>query len=315
MKQLKIIGVCVAAMYVFSVIGTTAAQAGEYGYCAKAAKIGKVYKGLWLNSACEPASAMASRKEVESGGTKNAYEWVSVVGMKLTTKNKTSTLESADGTITCKSSEVEEEITGWQTDTDSELFRECILGSTGGKCTGGELFNEKHELVPAPEGDIATFPLKTYLLDHGTIGRGGREPLEDEAWTEFFAEPGNPTGTGEHNRGDPLQAAFVCSPEVRIETSGTLSGNTTPVSKPGKKFATSFGPGEEEQDLIATVFDPYEVNAVPITVTVRGHGKLEGLPEKTEKKIELRECNEVGAVSENKGALTCEHEEEQPSTL
>jgi len=311
MKRIRIVGLCLVAAFAFSAMATSSALAGEYGKCVTVAKGVGGYHGKWLSKACEPnlvtkKSEKASESEVINGGKKNKYEWESAAGSKSTSTTKTATLSSAGGAITCKKSTDEGEITGWQTDTDVSLFKECTLSATGGKCTSF-VFNEAMEEIPtAPEGDIETFTLKTYLLDHGTKGHSGLEPIEGETWTEFLATPGNPTGIGAQNFGEPLQAQYVCAPGVVFQTSGTLSGKTTPVSKMIDKFVTKFGAGGE-QDLKTIAFEPGEVNTGPNVETTTGTSINVGLA-----KTEIRECNEVGATPEGKGAMECEHEEPQP---
>jgi len=305
MKRIGIVGLSLVAAFAFSAMAAASALAGEYGKCVTVHKEGKVYKGHWLDKTCELKEA--SEAEVENGGTKNKYNWVSAAGTKSTSSTKTATFSTASGAFTCKKSTDTGEITGWQTGTETILFKECGFSATGGKCTSF-VFGEKGEEIPtAPEGDIETFTLKTYLLDHGTKGHSGLEPIEGETWTELLAAPGNPVGIGAENFGEPLQAQYLCAPGVVFQTSATLSGVTTPVSKMIDKFTTKFGAGKGEQDLKTIGFEPGEVNTGPNVETTTGTSINVGAA-----KTEIRECNEVGAVKEAGKAITCEHEEAQP---
>jgi hypothetical protein len=302
MKRIRIVGLCLVAVFALSAMIASTASAGEYGVCAKVAKTGKVYKGKWIDKACEVTKASA--EEVEKGGKKNKYEWVSAAGDKATATTKTAVLSSAGGSITCKSSTATSEILGWQKGNNVSLFKECVLSVTGGKCTSFN-FNEKGEEIPtAGEGEIKTYTLDTGLLDHGTKGASGLEPKEGETWTEILADPGNPTGIGAENAGEHLQAQYVCAPGVVFQTSGTLSGKSTPVSKMESKFALEFKAGVEEQDLKTIGFEPAEVNLGPnvetVTASIANAGKV---------KTEIKECNEAGASNEGKGVFACEHEE------
>jgi len=304
MKRIRTVGLCLVAVFACSALAASSAMAGEYGKCVAVAKVGELYHGKWIDKACEVKKA--SEQEVAEGGKKNKYEWVSAAGTKFKSTSKLGTLSSAGGSITCRSSTAEGQVTGWQTGTETILFKECGFSATGGKCTSF-VFGEKGEEIPtAPEGDIETFTLKTYLLDHGTKGHSGLEPIEGETWTELLAAPGNPVGIGAENFGEPLQAQYVCAPGVVFQTSGTLSGKTTPVSKMIDKFVTKFGAGGE-QDLKTIAFEPGEVNTGPNVETTTGTSINVGLA-----KTEIRECNEVGATPEGKGAMECEHEEPQP---
>jgi len=301
MKRIRTVGLCLVAVFACSALAASSAMAGEYGKCVAVAKVGELYHGKWIDKACEVKKA--SEQEVAEGGKKNKYEWVSAAGTKFKSTSKLGTLSSAGGSITCRSSTAEGQVTGWQTGTETVLFKECLL-SDGSKCTSF-VFDEKgEEVLTAPQGDILTFALKTGLLDHGTKGASGLEPKEGETWTELLAEPGNPVGIGAENLGEPLQVQYVCSPGVVLQTSGTFSGVTAPVSKMYSKFETMFGVGKGEQDLKTIAFVPEEVNTGAnvdtVAVTAKNEGKV---------KTEIRECNEAGAVSEGKGVFECEHQE------
>ncbi len=286
MKRIGIVGLCLAAMFALSAMAASSAFAGEYGECVKAPKVGKPakYLGHYTNKEC---TKKATKAEEEVGKT-NKYNWQSAAGKTYTDSTKTAELKSAGGVIKCTASTSTGEITGWQSDTDNVTFTGCELSVTKGLC------NSEGE----PAGTIKTFALKTFLLDHGTKGLSGMEPKEGEVWTEITAEPGNPTGFGEQNYGEPLQAQYTCAPGVLFQTSGSLSSVTLPVNKMADKFTNEFGAGKGEQDLKTIAFEPGEVNTGPNTevtkATVENVGKA---------KTEIRACNEP----------ECEHEEEPPA--
>ncbi len=290
MRRIGIIGLCLAAAVALGALAASSAVAGEYGDCARATKVDKKYLGHYANKEC---TKHATTAEEEAGKT-NKYEWVSAAGTKYTDTTKTASWSSAGGGMTCASSTSSGEITGWMTGTDQILLKRCELNIIGPMCSS----------AGKGEEEIETFPLKTYLLDHGSKGASGLEPKEGEVWTEVLAEPGNPKGIGAENSDEPLDVEFLCTPGVLFEMSGTLSAVTTPVNKMDDKFTDVFGAGKGEQDLKTTAFEPGEVNTGPnietTTATLKYGAKT---------RIEIRACNEAGAVSEGKGVLACEHEE------
>lgn len=219
MKRIKIVGLCLTAVFAlvaFSAMAASSAYAGEYGVCVKS-KGGKYAEKNCLKLA--------------GGAKEEKYEWVSAAGEKSTTSTKVAKLESAGGVIECKKSKGTAEITGAKTDVESTTFEDCTLSVTKGKCTSVQ--------PGEPAGDITTFTLDTKLIDHGEKGLSGKEPAAGEVWDEF-------TGT-EENGG--VQAEYVCEPGVIFITKGSLSGVVTPVNAMESKSTTTFSATGGEQDL------------------------------------------------------------------
>jgi hypothetical protein len=148
MKRISMVGLCLVAAFAFSAMAVSSASASVvlhlYEECVKE-------KGAPLEKGCGKA------------GGKGGYKLVSAVGQKFTTKSKTGTLYSyipanekepwaggtVVGTVVCKKSKGEGEITSPMLSTSVITFEDCT--SEGKKCTGGG----------AATGDIKTNPLST----------------------------------------------------------------------------------------------------------------------------------------------------------
>jgi len=103
MKRIKIVGLCLTAVFAItalSAMAATSAYAGEYGVCKKTAKVGKFYVAHYIDKNCTKHATEAEEK----AGKTNKYEWESAAGEKSTTTTKTAVLSSAAGKITCKKS-------------------------------------------------------------------------------------------------------------------------------------------------------------------------------------------------------------------
>jgi hypothetical protein len=226
MKRIRMMGLALVAVFAFSAMVASAAQAGEYGTCVKTVKVNKKYTGNYTDANCTVVNA---KHEGE-------YEWAPTpVGshIKTTDTSTTATLKSALGSVVCKKSKSTGEITGPKTDTEIVTFETCETSKK--KCTS----------VQAGEkvGNITTYLLDTSLIDHGEKGLSGKEPVEGEVWTQFVSS--------EH---EPYQAQFTCVgvPGV-FEVSGSLSGvNTINVNKMSTTGTVTFTEKGGEQDLILT---------------------------------------------------------------
>jgi hypothetical protein len=225
MKRIKIVGLCLVAMFAMSALATTAAQAGEYGKCVKASPKNT---GAYSDKNCQTL--------VGSGGK---YEWVSGVSpaMSFTAKTKSAELVGAAGTISCKKSSTVGTIEGTKTNHEVVTFEGCeFKGAVTGEChSAGQ-----------GSGVIVTNKLETTLIDHGEKGPSGGEPKAGEVWDSFKAESGT------------VQAQYLCAAIVEIKTEGTLAGVFTSgsINVMAKKAEIEFNGklGEEpgtfgEQDL------------------------------------------------------------------
>jgi hypothetical protein len=227
MNRMKMMGLCLVAMFAFGAIIASAAQAGEFGNCVKS-KTGK-----YNNNIC-----------TTEGAGKTKYEWVSAAGEKSKDSTKSSVLSSELGTITSKKSKGTDEITGFKTDTATTEFEDVVLTATKGKCENLSKFEETGGKTPY-SGEVTSYN-HTELLDHGTKGPSGLEPAAGEVWDVFAPLEGSPVF--------PYDAYFICEPGVIFRTFDTVSGVVQKVNtKPGKSGETLFGKEKGEQDL-ATEF-------------------------------------------------------------
>ncbi len=245
MKRIRMVGLCLVAMFAFSAMVVSAAQAGQVGICATVARTHKVYKGEYIGKNC---LEKASNEEVETGGTANRYEWTSAAGHKYTAKGPTVHLRmpgTINAEVTCKSSTAEGEWTGPTTGVDTILFHGCKLSLTGGKCTSEGLSPGEIQ-TSALDVTLVTYPEtreqeklneETHVVESYPVG-----PAEERAWLEYSAAPGHP------------YAEFVCEPGVMVRTLGTLAGLVighvaSPFNAMRQMVQTSFGPGIGVQDL------------------------------------------------------------------
>ena len=211
MKRMKVLGLCLVAMFAFTALIASAAFAGdpEYQVCGKAAKEGKTELGHYSNKNCESASF------VEAGGQK--YERESVASAKkkgFKGKNSGAPHNNIvnpfgekkggptepgviEGTTTCSKEKVTGENTGPKTNTWSTVYGKCgaVVAKIPTEC------NTKG----AKKGEIKTDELESTLanLDKGPghkkvgirvkgKGPGGRlaqyECLEGGLNVEVFGE-------------------------------------------------------------------------------------------------------------------------------
>jgi len=158
MKRIRIVGLCLVAVFALSALAASSASAAfllhTYKECAKASKVGKTYVGKFTSKECTLAS------KVETGGK---YELVNPTGKEFTSKSKTSTLyvyipvgevEQLNGgpivgKVTCKTSSGKGSFKSEMLSESVITFKTCT--SEGKKCTS----------AGAPVGDIITFPLST----------------------------------------------------------------------------------------------------------------------------------------------------------
>jgi hypothetical protein len=287
MKSLRVMGLCVLATFAFSATVASTAQAGEAGICKKAERIDRRYSGRYLEKNCEEGASEAQIEE----GKKNKYEWTSAAGSKYKSSTKTTVLSSTAGEITCKASTDAGEWTGWQTDLDVITFEGCKLAIGLSRCAS----------EGQPAGTIETDLLDAYLINHGTKGPSGLEPKEGEAWVEYQSAE----GLGGY------VASFVCEPGVLFRIGGSLSGVITPVNARvnlmGKSFTTTFAEGRGEQDLVGEFSENGGETWDSTGPSVETAVSVAKGP-----KMEIKGCNEAGAVSEGEGAPPCEHEEALP---
>lgn len=253
MKRMKLVWLCVVAVFAFSAFAVATAQAGEFGKCIELKAEAKLYHGEYTGKGCEEATKV-SAEETAKGGKKNKYKWEAVKAgskIKYTSSGKSATLEGEAGDITCKKNTDEGEITGPKTDVDTVTFTECTLSVTKEACFSvGETHSSKG-------GTIKTYLDNTKLIDHGEKGLSGDEPASGEVWTEFFEEGETEGFTGKGH----FLAYFHClaeGSEIPFEVEGSVSGvnKAKDLNKMSTAGETVFSKTGGEQDLETTYFDP-----------------------------------------------------------
>jgi len=202
-----------------------------------------------------------------------------------------------------KKSSDEGEWTGTQYDIDHLVYTGCKLSLTGGGCNSVRWFPTGYSATEPP-GTINTLTLETYLIDHGTAGPLGPEPIVGEVWQNYqsteaaFGPPGRPATTWE---------VFECEPGIVFWVSGALSGVTTPVDLMTRKYTTTFESGQGAQALVFeyNLGGPYEAF---VGTGVDIEKAVEYIT--PEEKVEIRACDAGGAIG---GQEPCLPEEPPPS--
>jgi hypothetical protein len=111
LKRLRIIGLCLVAIFALSAVGASSAMAEhlEVGKCKSVAKTGK-----WEDSNCTKALAEGN------------FEWEALkANVPFTSTSGVKKLISGAGTIECKKDKNVGELTGTMTDTVQITFEEC----------------------------------------------------------------------------------------------------------------------------------------------------------------------------------------------
>jgi hypothetical protein len=239
MRRIKIMGLCLVAVFAFSAMGVSAAQAGEYGVCKIIPETKpKADLGQYATGKCENKGVGAERDwewwpgiTAHTGPAAGGYgSNVSLGYFNFTSTTGAAVLKSAAGNITCAKSTDIGKITGSKSDIDQVKFEECVLSATAGKCT----------TTGQTTGVIRTETLVTTLIDHGEKGLSGLEPALGEVWLQFSAKP---PGT--------FLANFVCEPGVIFRVKGSVSGiQTGDINVMSLTSTDTFGEGKGEQDLI-----------------------------------------------------------------
>jgi hypothetical protein len=215
MTRIRIVGLCLIAMFAISAVAASGASAftPERGTC-KAAKKGA---GEYLNSLCTEPGA--------KGGAKKEFVWVPQAKATAFTSTtgeatlKSFTPEGAElPAVTCTKSKGKGKALTSTTSESVVTFEGC--SSAGEKCTGG---------AKAKAGDIITFTLDGKL---GTISGG--------------------SGVGEAVGGagpGGLSAEFKCGAN-EIKTKGAVIGEVTPVDAKAAATATlKFVASGKEQEF------------------------------------------------------------------
>jgi hypothetical protein len=171
MRRIKIMGLCLVAVFAFSAIGVSAAQAGEYGVCKKIPETAaKADQGKWEDKNCTKAAVLPYSETVGHDGE---YEWfpgitahtasaaggygsnVSLGYFNFTDKTGTAVLSTPalGGKVTCTASTSTGKITAPTEDRDTVTFTGCE--TEGKKCAS----------AGQAAGTIKTNLLKTDVID------------------------------------------------------------------------------------------------------------------------------------------------------
>ncbi len=187
MRRMRILGLCLVAMFAFSSMAAASASAvllHEWKECSKAKKVGKEYTGHYTSKECTLASF------VTTGGK---YELLEVTKKTFTSKSKVSRFYSfipsnealplgggaVAGKIECKTSKDAGEFKNAKLATDTILFSGCT--SEGKKCTsaGEPAGSVKTNLLSIKPELGVPLPGKVLLLTG---------PAEGNVFAEFNCE-------------------------------------------------------------------------------------------------------------------------------
>lgn len=230
MQRIKIAGVCLIAMFAFSAVAVSTAQAGHAYICKKKRK--GSYKASNCVTLASPAgTGKFERYEIKSEAFKTKDESLE---LQLTAA---ATLQPID----CKKGSGTGEWKGPAEASETVTFVGCTYTGNGEPCNAGTL----------------AFTFTDSLIDRGGKGPAGKEPAEGEAWN-MFKSPGD----------EPYWAKFSCGLGIEFRIKGTVSGVISPVDESVKGITTSYGEGKGEQELTTEFSENAGLTWKPIKTTV-----------------------------------------------
>ena len=250
MKRIKVVGLCLVAVFAMSAIVASGAQAtgaefgqcvakkkGEYTTATCAVKSVKAHKGKF-EFVPGPSPTCAAQKHGEyttntcsvksSKPKKGKFE--KKAGSSFTLVGGPGVLETPafGGPVECTNSTGSGKITGAKKNESITTFENC---QTGGKKCNSAL---------APSGIITTQPLTGTLIGHGEKGPKGNEPASKAAWTDIVGTSGP-------------SSIFTCEGGIEIETNGDVVGVTTPTNSASNSSTLTFAKAGPEQNLLTTL--------------------------------------------------------------
>jgi hypothetical protein len=265
MKRIRIVGLCLVAVFAFSAMVASSASAGTYKWCQP------MKKGEYTTSSCATKSAKAKKghfeiKAVEACAAQKKGEYTTNTCTTKSAKAKKGHFEKTTGrkytattlganlatpalgpnAVECSASTTVGEITGPKTDVQVVTFTGCQL--EGKKCESTALFGNGTPSGIA--GVIITNKLDSKLVDNGEKAGGYKheEPPVGHAWDELVSS--------EH---EPYSSEFICGGTIILRTHGSVSGDVSPVNTFGKTTTVTFTPtGGAEQALLTEVFNGTE---------------------------------------------------------
>ncbi|HUB75186.1 MAG TPA: hypothetical protein VL979_14275 [Solirubrobacteraceae bacterium] len=269
MKRIRIVGLCLVAVFALTAVIASSAQAGTYYKCSS------VKKGFYSNSECTTrdekggkpkgkwelteyktcvsvkkgfySDSACSVRDEKKGKPKGKFEKEAPVTFTDSTgEAKLATPAFGPNDVECTASTSSGTITGPKTGTDRVSFTGCTL--EGHSCESVDLFGNGTPSGKA--GVIDTNLLDTKLVDHGEKAGGYKkeEPATGEVWNEVISS--------EH---EPYSSEFICNGEIILRTHGSVSGVVSPVNAaPSTSGENKFAVGEGEQALLTEVFNGTE---------------------------------------------------------
>lgn len=236
-RRIRIVGLCLIAVFVLGAVVATTAQAGvELGKCGKVVKTGQGkngFKGRYKDKICSKAEE-ATPEEIGLGGEKNKYEWHPGAGGNGTFTGKGKEIKITTGSleVVCKTGSATGAIRGAQTLEVTFKFNTCQQPKNEKKKCGthgkelGEILSDK--LL----GQLSEGPKKEPLFTFAHLKAGVQNP--EEPWMEF-----------------------ECI-EKKFTVTQSLSGKSTQAENVmTKKGGIEFSELVGEQDLIAEFPNPF----------------------------------------------------------
>jgi hypothetical protein len=218
MKRIRIVGLCLVAVFAVSAVAAASASAypayPEYKICVKAKKVGKTYTGEYTEKACKTKASPAKTGKYELEEWKEGDHWTFASKSKTSTLNVTSTVDIPENVVCKKDTAKGEVVFGGYYTEETITFEGC-------KANGSK-----------------TQPCENAGKEKITIGPrlGLLGYLPGEARTEErlnFAEEARPFAT------------FTCGTET-VEVTGEVVGTVENTSK-GTKITFGVVGGEQEQ--------------------------------------------------------------------
>lgn len=247
MRKIKVVGLCLVAVFALSALIASSASAATYNTCQQVKK----NKGKYADSACtveavvkgkpkgeyeiKPVEACYEKKKTgqyadsacttlkTKKGVPDGKGNFEKAAIPIEANSGVATLETpafGSNNVSCTSSHVTGTITGPKTATEQVVFSGCLLAgavectSNGSAAAGGTESGASNK--------IETNPLHINLLGPGETTQGfeGKTVPAGKVWTETTAANGV----------SGYQAVFSCPlAGAYLRTFGSLSGDTTPV--------------------------------------------------------------------------------------
>lgn len=166
MKRIKVVGLCLVAVFAFgavAVASASAAPAPTFGKCITAVKVGKKYTGKYNNKTCTTENTKSEGK----------YELETVESGTVTSKTKTATFTLAGKVVKCTKGTDLGEIISLRVVTETITFEGCSTTETVTVKGKPKTVKVACESAGKKAGTIATESLNGQLV---WINEGETEP-------------------------------------------------------------------------------------------------------------------------------------------